>query len=177
MRLFSLVFLLVINGGNVFSQLTPSDEHSKIIFHIKNLGFATSGTFSGLAGTIYFDPEKPAATSFDVTVKSASVNTDNSLRDSHLRGENYFDVAHFPVIRLQSVSVAKKTGNNWIVNGRLTIKGIVKEISFPFTAEPAGDNFLFKGQFRINRKDFHIGGASPISDELEVDLTVQTIKP
>ncbi len=59
-----------------------------------------------------------------------------------------------------------------MITGKLTIKKQTRIISFPFTATQANDGFLFKGTFKINRKDFDIGGTSTIADNLEVALNI-----
>ena len=157
-------------SGRAFS---PSDDGSTIGFTIKNFGFNSEGSFKGLQGTIVFDPQNPATSSFDVSVDAASVSTDNSMRDDHLRQDAYFDVTKYPRIRFVSTSVVATDKNgHYTVTGKLTIKGNTKEISFPFLATPAGDDFIFKGSFSINRKDFGIGGASTLSNQLTVSLTV-----
>jgi polyisoprenoid-binding protein YceI len=62
--------------------------------------------------------------------------------------------------------------NAFTAYGKLTIKGKSKDIIIPFTATPGTDGYLFKGSFKINRKDFGVGGTSTISNELEVFLNV-----
>jgi polyisoprenoid-binding protein YceI len=173
-KIATLLFLLLAKLS--MAQLKPVDEKSKLMFYIKNLGFKTSGTFNGLQGQVRFDPAKPATSFFDVSINAASVNTDNNLRDEHLRGETYFDVKKFPIIHFVSsaVTAGKKKGE-WQLNGKLTIKDITKDISFPFSATPSGNGYLFNGQFTINRKDFHIGGSSPVSDNLDVVLEVMAL--
>ena len=151
----------------------PVDEGSTISFKIKNFGINSEGSFKGLHGTIVFDPANVAADSFDVSIDAASVNTDNDMRDEHLRNETYFDVKKYPRIRFVSsvVTVVDRNGH-YRLTGRLTIKGTTKEISFPFLAAPAGDDYIFKGGFTINRRDFDVGGASTLSNELMVSMTV-----
>jgi len=157
--------------------LTPVDSASEVTFKIKNLGFNTSGSFSGLAGTIRFTPDNPDGCNFDVSINAKSVNTGVDLRDNHLRSEDYFDVKNYPQIRFVSVKVtgAKKNGTLF-VSGKLTIKGITKDIAFPFTAQPVTDGYLFTGEFKINRRDFKVGGGSTVSDNLTVMLKVTARK-
>ena len=152
---------------------TPSDQGSSVSFTLKNLGFNTGGSFTGLQGAIVFDPQNTAASSFDVSVDAASVNTDNNMRDNHLKEDSYFDVKNYPRIRFVSTSIgpADKSGH-FTITGKLTIKNTTKEISFPFIATPMGEDYIFKGTFQLNRKDFGIGGSSTISNNLTVSLTV-----
>lgn len=164
---------LFLSISSIAQSLVPVDSSSEISFKIKNLGFNTTGSFSGLAGTITFTPDNLAGCNFDVHIDANSVNTGVDLRDNHLRGEDYFDVKRFPQIRFVSVKV---TGSNkkgtLFVFGKLTIKGITKDISFPFTAEPTNNGYLFNGEFKMNRRDFNIGGGSTLSDNLTVILKV-----
>ena len=154
-------------------RYTPADQGSSVTFTIKNFGLNTKGSFSGLEGTILFDPKNAASDSFDVSVDAATINTDNNMRDEHLKQENYFDAAGHPRIRFLSTSVAPadKSGH-YTITGKLTIKNTTKEISFPFLATPMGDDYIFTGQFTINRKDFDIGGSNTISNSLTVSLSV-----
>jgi polyisoprenoid-binding protein YceI len=151
----------------------PADEGSAISFSIKNFGLNNNGSFKGLRGTIGFDPQNVAADSFDVSIDAASVNTDNEMRDDHLRKETYFDVEKYPRIRIVSTAVTEVDGKgHYKFAGKLTIKGVTKEISFPFLATRAGNDYIFKGAFTINRRDFGVGGASTLGNEVTISLTV-----
>lgn len=167
-----LFILSAFISGSVLAQYKPTDQGSSLNFTIKNFGIEATGKFTGLQGEITFDPANTASASFDVTIDAASVNTDNSLRDSHLRGDSYFDVKNYPGIHFVSTKVTGKNGS-FTITGKLTIKKQTKIISFPFSAMQAGDGLLFKGAFNINRKDFDVGGSSTISDNLYVQLNIR----
>ena len=151
----------------------PADEGSTISFKIKNFGINSEGSFKRMRGTIVWDPQNAAVDSFDVSIDAASVNTDNEMRDDHLRKETYFDVEKYPHIRLVSTGITLVDRNgHYRLTGKLTIKNTTKEISFPFLASPAGDDYIFKGTFTINRRDFDVGGASTLGNDVTVTLTV-----
>jgi polyisoprenoid-binding protein YceI len=171
------ILVLFITCNLRAQSLTPVDSVSAISFKIKNLGFNTSGSFSGLAGAITFLPDNPDGCHFDVHINAKSVNTGVEMRDDHLRSADYFDVKNYPQIRFVSVKVSgtKKNGTLF-VSGKLTMKGITKDISFPFTAQPMQDGYLFNGEFKINRRDFKVGGGSTVSDNLTVILKVMARK-
>jgi len=166
-----LFILLVITGNLALAQYKPVDQGSALQFTIQNFGFDVTGTFTGLKGSIKFDPQNPAESTFDVTIDANTVNTDNSLRDSHLRDNSYFDVKNYPTIHFVSTKVTGKNGA-FVISGKLTIKKQTQDISFPFTVSPANDGYLFKGTFKIKRKDFDVGGTSTISNNLEVALSI-----
>ena len=177
MKKIILLLLISFTGKFVSAQYKPVDKGSEIKFKVKNFGFNVSGVFSGLDGTIQFDPENLAAASFDVTIDANSINTDNNTRDNHLREDTYFDVKNYPRIHFVStrVTTSNKKGTLFFF-GKLTIKKETKEISFPFTAEPSDGGYLFKGGFKINRRDFNVGGSSTISDNVELILSVLSTK-
>jgi polyisoprenoid-binding protein YceI len=175
MKLISTLVLALLTVNGIFAQqYSASDEGSKVRFVIKNFGISTGGTFNGLKGTINFDPASPLTSSFDVTVDASTIDTDIESRDRHLRKEDYFDVEKYPVIRIQSTKITKTNSTDYLYFfGTLTIKGVSKEIKFPFKAIPKDDGFLFEGEFKINRRDFGVGGSSlSLSDDLSITLSV-----
>lgn len=173
MKRIFLLLLIITYWKAGLAQYKPADQGSTVQFTIQNFGFDVTGSFKGLNGTIDFDRDKPGAARFDVEIDAAGINTDNSLRDEHLRGESYFDVKKYPNIRLQSVKIeAGNKPGSYLLQGKLTIKNNTQNVSFPFTATPVADGYRFTGTFRIKRKDFSVGGTSTISDELEVNLNI-----
>jgi polyisoprenoid-binding protein YceI len=153
--------------------LTPTDQGSSVKFEIKNFGFTVGGSFTGLKGNVKFDPNELNNSLFDVTIDANTINTGIDMRDEHLRGEDYFNVKNYPRIHFVSTSITpgKKAGT-FFVSGNLTIKETTKEISFPFTAQSQAEGFLFNGEFKINRRDFKVGGGGTISNDLNVKLEV-----
>lgn len=160
---------------NVLAQsFSPNDTASAINFTIKNFGINVIGSFKGLNGNISFDPVNLGNSVFDLRVEAATVNTGIDARDNHLKKEEYFDVNKFPFITFLStkVSASGKDGI-FIAGGNITIKGITKNISFPFTATARQKDYVFKGTFKLNRRDFHVGSGSLIlSDNLVVSFSI-----
>jgi polyisoprenoid-binding protein YceI len=175
-RLFLITYLLCCFITLKAQQsITPIDPGSKVHFVIKNFGIKTGGDFTGLKGTVKFDPKNPVLSFFDVTVNSSTIDTDNSTRDGHLKKEEYFDVNKFPTIRMQSAKVLPTTKQGrYQFTGSLTIKGTTKPIQFQFVAAEKDGGYLFTSDaITINRKDFNVGGSSiSMADELKLTLSV-----
>ena len=112
-------FLFLLCATLAANVSEPVDQASSVSFTIANFGIDVTGSFSGLQGVIHFDPASPQTASFDVSIDAASVNTGNTLRDSHLKGEDYFDVQHYPRIRLVSTTVTR-TASGFVFNGKLS---------------------------------------------------------
>jgi polyisoprenoid-binding protein YceI len=177
-RLRLLMAFLLLACTVPGQNYTPVDSLSKVHFIIKNFGLKTDGDFTGLKGTIVFDPDTLANSRFNVSVNSATIKTNNEARDEHLRKSDYFDVEKFPVISFESTSIAKNTSTgDYCVEGNLTIKGTNKKIQFNFTAKSVVNGYFFKGEFDINRLDFGVGGNSLVmAENVKIFLGVIAVK-
>src|SRR6266481_2514069 len=103
-------------------------NHSNMGFLIRHLFTKVPGRFTDFSGQINFDEANPEQSTVEVTIKTASVNTDNDTRDKDLRSPNFFDVEKFPEMTFRSKSV-KGTGQNTAdVTGDLTMHGVTKEV-------------------------------------------------
>jgi len=126
----------------------------------------------GMKGDIKFDDADLASSSFNVCVDAATVNTDNNARDKHLRNEDFFHVEKYPDICFASTSISQK-GSSFVTNGQLTMHGVTKNVSIPFTYS----NGTFKGNLKVNRDDYKVGestGAFMVSKEIELEIIAVT---
>ncbi len=171
-QLFLLPLFFIATTAFTVLSLKPVDSENAVTFVIKNLGINTKGEFNGLKGMIDWNEDDPAESKFDVTAAVNTINTGIDTRDKHLKREEYFDAEKYPDIRLASSSIVK-SNDGFVMNGMVTIKGVSKNISFPFTAVKNTNDYLFSGKFTINRRDFGVGGNSvTLSDNVEVSLNV-----
>ncbi len=174
MKLYFIKIILVFLPLFALSGDTWKVKSSSVTFKIKNAGLTVDGSFSGLTADIKFNPLKPEEASIKASISAKSINTGTDMRDNHLRKPEYFDVEKFPSIALQSVKIGKTGPITFNGTFKLTIKGITKEITFPFTFIKIPEKTEFKGNFTINRRDYGVGGSSiTMADELTVFVTVQ----
>jgi polyisoprenoid-binding protein YceI len=145
-------------------------------FSLKMFGVSVEGKFKGLNAAIKFDPENLASNSISATVDAATIDTDNALRNRHLREkEDFFEVAKYPKISLKSTKI-EKTANGYTGYFDMTIKTITKPVKVPFTFSSAGGKATFNGSFIVNRRDWAIGGNTlGMAYEVTITLTVNTI--
>ena len=177
MRKFILIIAIILKACAVSAQVPvylPSDSGSKVHFVIKNFGFNTGGSFSGLKGKIHFDPAKPASCDFSVSVDVTTIDTDSEMRDKHLKEIGYFDAEKYPTINLKSTKViASATSGSYTITGNITIKGVSKPVQFIFSATKKDNGYLFDGEFEINRLDFNVGNKSmSMQDNVKISLSV-----
>jgi len=172
---FLLVIILTQSAGIITAQnYQPVDKASSVKFIIQNFGMATDGKFSGLEGNIQFNPANLKTSSFTVSIDANTVNTEIDVRDSALRTAGYLDTKKFPEISFASKQITQTaTANMFMMKGTITIKGISKDISFPFKVVNKDDGILLTGDCKINRRDFKIAVSSLVlSDNITISLSV-----
>jgi len=128
------------------------------------------GRFDKTAGTITV--ADPAASTVDVSIESAGISTQNSVRDNDLRGPDFFNAAKFPRIEYHGRGV-RKSGDGWVVEGALTIRGTTRSVPMAFMFKgtaPAQQGkpgrVAFHGTAAVKRADF--GMARELLDEIGV---------
>jgi polyisoprenoid-binding protein YceI len=122
-------------------------------------------------------------------VHTKSVNTGIPNRDNHLRADEFFGVKKYPTMTFVSTGVKLKEGNQFIVEGDLTIKGKTQKVAVPFTFFGSRENPLKKGQqvagfearFSINRLDYGVGSGKyvemgTIGNQVDILVTLELVK-
>lgn len=137
-------------------------------------GGKVSGILKGMKSTILFDEANPEKSKLSVSLDVTTINTGNGMMNKHAQGIDALDAKQFPKITFESTSIAKK-GSAYEATGKLTIKGVTKEIVLPFTFENKGTEGIFKGKFSVTPKEFNItkNGAP---DKLEIELIIPVTK-
>jgi len=162
--------------------------HSNMGFSIRHFFSQVPGRFNDFAGTVVYDPENPAASSVEITVQAASINTDNDQRDGHLRSPDFFDVEKFPTLQFKSTSVKAAGDKAMEVTGDLTIHGVTKQVTVPVEffgsmETPMGTRAGFHSEFTINRQDFGVSwnrnldtGGVILGDDVKIEIGVEGVK-
>jgi polyisoprenoid-binding protein YceI len=173
MKSLILSLLWLVSVSLQAQSLTVSNVDSKISFVIKNMGMDVDGTLNGLKGKMYFDKKNLAASYFDMTVDVNTINTGNEKRNTHLKTDEFFNAAKFPVINIKTTKILSKGNNIFFAFAVLSIKGVSKNIQFDFIVKPQANGYIFSSSFPLNRRDYGVGGNSMIlSDKLTVSLNV-----
>jgi len=140
-------------------QLDPM--HTQIEFAVKHFGMMTvRGRFNGVTATGTVDPANPGASSVEVTVDVASLNTHNAQRDADRKGSYFLELDKYPTITFRSTKIEPLGQDRYAMTGDLTIKGTTRpvtlqvlrygELNDPMMGHRIG--YSAEGQF--NRKDF-----------------------
>jgi polyisoprenoid-binding protein YceI len=81
----------------------------------------------------------------------------------HLKGEDFFEVSKFPKTTFKITNITPSVGEEYIFNvtGKLTIKGITNNLSFPATIKKEGSVVSVKAILKVDRTKFNITYHSP----------------
>jgi polyisoprenoid-binding protein YceI len=164
-------------------QLDP--YHTQVEFSAKHLGMMTvRGYFDELSATADIDPEHPETSSVEVTISTASIRTNNGIRDNDLRSSNFLEVEKYPEIKFKSTSVETTGADHYKLTGDLTIKETTRPVVLDVTRygefnDPGmmGHRIAYGATTKINRKDFGLSLSMMLDGRLvvgeEIQITVE----
>jgi len=157
------------------------DVHSSVGFKIQHLGISwIQGRFDEISGTFTLDKD-PAKSSFTLTLKTDSIDTNNKNRDTHLKSPDFFNAKQYPTISFKSTSV-KAVDGGYEVKGDLTMHGETKPITFTLKGGKEVD-FMgkkrtgFSTELTLKRFDFGMDKfKEALSDDVQVAVSFEGVK-
>lgn len=132
-------------------------DKAQVKFKMEAHGQDLIGSFTGAKGDVKFDAANLGASSFNCSIDVATINTGVEQRNGHLQAKGWFNAAEFPTINFTSSKI-EKAADGYNAVGKLSMKGVSKDVVIPFTFESSAvDAGTFKGSFTIKRGDFGVG--------------------
>lgn len=155
-------------------------QKSSVTAGFRQMGVPVDGKFQKFALALQFDPGKPelAQVRFDVDV--ASFDIGDASYNQEVRGKAWFNAAAFPRALFVSSTVRQTAPGRYLVNGKLTIKGIASDVAIPVQFRKDGALQVFDGALPIKRLQFNIGeqewrDTSLVADEVQLKFHVVTV--
>ena len=169
----SFLLFLLITVSSIYAQDWTQDKtKTQVSFKIKNFGVNVDGEFGDVKIKTNFDTTNIENSYINAVISVKSISTGIESRDEHILEEDYFDEANHKKISLESTKIEIKEGGDYILHANLTIKGTTKKIKIPLIALLVNDNLVIKTSFKINRKDYKVGGGSLVMGK-NVTIEVQ----
>lgn len=182
MKKFSIIAMAMFTlmaFTNLSAVWNNDPAHSQLSFTVKHLGITdVTGTFNDFEVKVTSSKNDFSDAVFELTAKTASINTRVEARDNHLKSADFFDAEKYPELTFKSTSVKKQGKNKYKLIGDLTIHGVTKPVTMDLVHTGKVENPMnqqetagFQVTGTIKRSDFKIGGEFPtmiISDEVHI---------
>ena len=163
--------------------------HSSVNFSARHLMVSkVRGRFTSFHGTITV-PDDALQASVNVVIDTASIDTRDDNRDTHLKSPDFLDVEKYPTITFVSTGVTGLSGESFTLTGNLTIKEVTRpvELKVEFNGiqqDPwGGTRGGFDAKTEFSRKDFGLewnvaleGGGVLVGDKVTIELEVEAVK-
>jgi polyisoprenoid-binding protein YceI len=145
----------LLSGGTLTGEWVLDPRNSSVWLKSKSMGLIpVKGIFRDVSGNGTVSPDGKATGT--ILVAAASIDTQNTKRDTHLRSADFFDSDNHPDISFTADDI-RPSGQGVAVTGALTIRGRTRPLSFDATASVPGDGEVWlDAEFRVNRGDFDI---------------------
>ena len=166
--------------------------HSSVAFSIKHIISDTRGTINVDSGVVNLDAA--SGNKIYIRMDMASLNTQNSMRDGHLKDKpEFFDVAKYKKAVFEASEIVKDTTMgefSYIAKGKLTLKGVTKDVTLNFNyvgltegktytakGETPANIIGFNGKTTIKRTDFNIGESGGLGEDVNIEITLEAAQP
>lgn len=189
MKRLSTLILAALVSVISFAQTSwkADPNHSKITFSVTHLGISdVLGLFKEFDVTINSSKADFSDAVFDLTIQTASLNTEVEKRDAHLKSPDFFDAEKNPTMTFKSTSIKKAGNNKYKLSGNLTLNGITKPVTMDLWYRGTIENPMSKAPTAgfqltgtIKRSDFNFGSKFQppmLSDEVKIKADGEFIK-
>jgi polyisoprenoid-binding protein YceI len=162
--------------------------HSEIQFKVRHLAISNvTGTIRKFQGSVISEGEDFGRAQVHVTMEPASIDTNNTDRDGHLRSEIFLDTERYPLMRYEGI--LQKEGGEYLLQGTLTIRDITLPVTLPVSFTGVGKGRFgderagFEASGVIHRKDFGLtwnmvaeGGGLIVGEDIKLHFDIQMIR-
>lgn len=130
---------------------------SEIAFTSKQMGVPVDGKFKKFDAQVAFDPKKPETAKISFAIDLASVSLGAAESEAEVVKPDWFSTKLFPQATFASTGVKAVGAGKFEVTGKLTIKGVSRDVLVPVALTQTGANTAAIGSFTMKRLDFKIG--------------------
>jgi polyisoprenoid-binding protein YceI len=154
---WALVVLVMLICDAQANEWQVDNVRSTLTFVGEQSGEKFEGGFKSFAAQVVLDPDHPEGGKIAVTVDITSAYAGSSDRDAMLPQKDWFDAAKFPQAKFTSTAIRKTGTGKYEVDATLTLKGVSRAVTLPFTLLPEGDHWRAQGHVVLTRSDFGVG--------------------
>jgi polyisoprenoid-binding protein YceI len=161
--------------------------HTEVGFVARHLiGTKVRGRFTEVSGT-FTVADNPEDSTLSAEVQAASIHTNQSMRDDHLRSNDFLDVPNHPTLTVKSTGLRRVDDTHWVLTADLTIRGVTKSVDFDLEFLGEGPSMqegktvvAFEATAKIDRRDFGVNfnhslldGSVVVGNKVDIEIEVE----
>ena len=161
--------------------------HTEVGFIARHLiGTKVRGRFTEVSGS-FTVAENPEDSTLEAEVQAASIHTNQSMRDDHLRTNDFLDVENHPTLNLKSTGIERVDDSHWVLTADLTIRGVTKSVDFDLEFLGEGPAMVegksvvaFSASAEIDRRDFGVSfnhslldGSVVVGNKVVIEIEIE----
>jgi polyisoprenoid-binding protein YceI len=164
-------------------------SHSSASFVVRHMFTKVRGRFTKMSGTIETYDDSFTNGRVTVEIDADSIDTNDPQRDGHLRSQDFLGSGDNPTIAFRSTSITPRDGDEFLIHGDLTIRGVTRPVTLeaefdgagktPFNTEVAS----WSAETEINRHDFGASWNAPleaggflVGDDVKIHLDIEAVR-
>jgi polyisoprenoid-binding protein YceI len=176
----------LVDTGLIAGTWSLDPAHTTVGFTARHLMSKVHGTFNQFEGRITTTTD-PLESTIAVTIRAASISTNNEQRDTHLRSADFFDPEVGGDLTFTSTGI-RADGDGYVITGDLTINGITRTVDLQaeflgVAVNPYGKTVLgADATTTINRHDFNVnwnmpmdGGRLLVGPKIDISLSIEAV--
>ncbi|HEX3944110.1 MAG TPA: YceI family protein [Rhizomicrobium sp.] len=172
---------LLIAPASAAQKWKLETARSKLDFTVSWGGQPFHGVFRSWKADIEFDPADLAHSHANITIDTGSESSGDPETDGGVKGAEGFASSQFPTALFRTSAFTHKAGNDYVAAGTLSIKGVSKPVTLPFTLTLSGNTARVMGKAQVIRTDFRVGTGEwekpdPVAHEVAVNIDLTATK-
>lgn len=184
---FTLILVVVLNTSLIRAAdyvIDTRGAHASVNLKVKHLGYSwLTARFNQFSGEFSYDAKNPEQSKISLKVVTDSFDSNHAKRDLHVKSKDFLAVSQYPVAEFNSHSVVDKGNGKLVVNGKISIRGITKELSIDVEKVGEGKDpwkgyrVGFSGKASITMADFGVPtNLGPDSSEVYLEIHIEGIR-
>ena len=183
------LMLFIVSGTVAQTKWNVDKLHSNVKFTVTHMIVSeVEGSFRVFDGSLIASKADLSDAKINFSVDVASVNTDNEMRDGHLKNDDFFNAEKYPKMTFVSKSMKPLGGNKYALSGDLTIRDVTKPVTFDVTyggqiKNGTGAKAGFKAKTTIDRLEYGLkwaktveAGGLAVGKDVEITVLVEMDK-
>ncbi|MFM8438751.1 MAG: YceI family protein [Candidatus Kapaibacterium sp.] len=188
--LIALVAAIVLSSTAQADTWKCDAVHSNVTFNVNHLVISeVQGSFKVFDGTMTTSKSDMSDAVISFSVNTASINTDNEMRDGHLRSDDFFNAEKYPAMTFKSTGMTKTGANTYKLMGNLTIRDVTKPVTFDVRFGGEAKNGMgkqargFVAETTIDRMDYNLkwnklteAGGAMVGKDVRIRCNMEMMK-